>query len=91
MTQAKQTGRPPESSQLLPWYRYPWPWVAIGIPAVAVIGGLLTLYLAVTHPDPLVVDSGKYQEISSGLQAQEPADSASPAAQPEREDRDGER
>jgi hypothetical protein len=91
MTQNQPAGRPPESSQLLPWYRYPWPWVAIGIPAVAVIGGLLTLYLAITHPDPLVVDSGQYQEIRSGLQAQEPADAASPAAQAEREDRDGER
>jgi hypothetical protein len=91
MTQSNPAGRPHESSQLLPWYRYPWPWVAIGIPAVAVIGGLLTLYLAITHPDPLVVDTGQYQEIRSGLQAQEPADTASPAAQSEREDRDGER
>ncbi len=91
MTQNQSAGRSPESSQLLPWYRYPWPWVAIGIPAVAVIGGLLTLYLAITHPDPLVVDSGQYQEIRSELQAQEPADAASSAARSEREDRDGER
>jgi len=91
MTQSNPESRPAESSQLLPWYRYPWPWVAIGIPAVAVIGGLLTLYLAITHPDPLVVDSGQYQEIRSELQAQEPADAASSAARSEREDRDGER
>ena len=91
MTHTSPTGRAPESSQLLPWYRYPWPWVAIGIPAAAVIGGLLTLYLAITHPDPLVVDSGEYQEIRSELQAQEAADAARHAAQSEREDRDGER
>jgi hypothetical protein len=70
MTQAKRTGRAPESSQLLPWYRYPWPWVAIGIPAIAVIGGLYTLYLAISHPDPLVMDEGQYQEIRSELRAQ---------------------
>ena len=42
--------------QLKPWYRYPWPWVAIAIPAAAVIMGMTTLYLALTNPDYLVVD-----------------------------------
>ena len=91
MTQAKRTGREPESSQLLPWYRYPWPWVAIGIPAVAVVGGLFTLYLAVTNPDPVIVDSEQYREIRSGLQAENAETAGLPAAQSEREDRDGER
>lgn len=88
MNQTDPAGRSPESSQPLPWYRYPWPWVAIGIPAVAVIGGLLTLYLAVTHPDPVIVDSDEYQEIRSGLQAR---DAASAAAQSEHKEGDGDR
>ena len=91
MTQDNQAGRSPESSQPLPWYRYPWPWVAIAIPAVAVIGGLFTLYLAVTHPDPVIVDSDEYQQIRSGLQAQAAADAASAAAHSERKDSDGDR
>jgi len=70
MTQANPAGREPESSQLLPWYRYPWPWVAIAIPAIAVAGGLFTLYLAITNPDPLVVDEVQYREIRTELQAQ---------------------
>jgi hypothetical protein len=37
-----------------PWYRQLWPWLLIIPPAVAVIGGGLTLYLAVTRPDALV-------------------------------------
>lgn len=70
MTPAKDPQHRPHSAQPLPWYRYPWPWVAIAIPAVAVIGGLFTLYLALTHPDPLVVDDRQYQELRSELGAQ---------------------
>jgi hypothetical protein len=70
MTKTQVPGHQPHNPQPLPWYRYPWPWVAIGIPAIAVLGGLFTLYLAVTHPDPLVVDDGQYQELRSELGAQ---------------------
>jgi hypothetical protein len=37
-----------------PWYRHLWPWLLMIPPAVAVIGGLLTAYLAVSHPDRLI-------------------------------------
>jgi uncharacterized protein len=37
-----------------PWYRQLWPWLLIIPPAVAVIGGSFTLYLAITRPDALV-------------------------------------
>jgi hypothetical protein len=58
--------------QLKPWYRYPWPWVAIAIPAAAVIMGMTTLYLALTNPDYLVVDDQQYNELKSELRAQQP-------------------
>ncbi len=87
MTKNPAAGLQPHEQR--PWYREPWPWVAIGIPAIAVVGGLFTLYLAITHPDPLVIDEGQYQEVRSGLQAQ-PADAASPAARDARKDSDGE-
>lgn len=37
-----------------PWYRQLWPWLLIVPPLGAVIGGGITLYLAVTRPDALV-------------------------------------
>ena len=37
-----------------PGYRQLWPWLLAVPPAAAVIGGGLTLYLAVTRPDVLV-------------------------------------
>jgi hypothetical protein len=37
-----------------PWYRHVWPWLLIIPPLGAVIGGGITLYLAVTRPDVLI-------------------------------------
>jgi len=38
------------------WYAEPWVWLLIALPMSAVIGGMITLYLAVTTSDGLVVD-----------------------------------
>lgn len=46
---------------LEPWYRQGWPWFLIAIPAIAVIAGMITLWLAVSTWDGLVVDD-YYQE-----------------------------
>lgn len=40
----------------LPWYREPLVWLVIFFPAIAVIGGLFTIYLAINSDDGLVVD-----------------------------------
>lgn len=39
-----------------PWYREPWPWLLMAGPAVVVVAGFVTLYLAMTGEDGLVVD-----------------------------------
>jgi hypothetical protein len=39
-----------------PWYREPFVWLLILFPASAVIGGMFTIYIAVTSDDGLVVD-----------------------------------
>ena len=39
-----------------PWYREPWVWLLIALPLTAVIGGIVTIYLAVSTSDGLVVD-----------------------------------
>lgn len=39
-----------------PWYREPWPWILMAGPAAAVIAGLVTAWIAVTHQDGLVAD-----------------------------------
>jgi hypothetical protein len=38
------------------WYAEPWVWLLIALPLTAVIGGMITLYLAISTSDGLVVD-----------------------------------
>ena len=40
----------------LPWYREPWPWLLMAGPALVVVAGLTTAWIAVTHEDGLVAD-----------------------------------
>jgi hypothetical protein len=39
-----------------PWYRQRWPWLLMLGPFLVVIAGGVTLWLALMHPDALVVD-----------------------------------
>jgi len=39
-----------------PWYREPWPWLLMLAPAAALVGGAVTLWLAVSSADGLVAD-----------------------------------
>jgi hypothetical protein len=40
-----------------PWYREPWPWILMAIPAAAVVAGFITLYIAAAGSDALVADT----------------------------------
>lgn len=39
-----------------PWYKQFWPWFLISLPLSAVVGGLITITIAIEKPDALVVD-----------------------------------
>jgi hypothetical protein len=39
-----------------PWYREPWPWILIALPACAVLAGIATLMIAMSNQDGLVVE-----------------------------------
>jgi hypothetical protein len=44
------------TAQTQPWYREPWPWILMAGPAVVVVAGLITAWLAFHGEDGLVVD-----------------------------------
>jgi hypothetical protein len=48
--------RSPESGSPEPWYRQFWPWFLIFIPGLAVVGGIVTIYVATSRPHTMVVD-----------------------------------
>ena len=60
-----------EATTAKSWYREPYLWLVILLPFSAVLGGLLTVYIAVTHQDSLV-DDNYYQ---SGLAINKDKDS----------------
>lgn len=53
------------------WYREPWPWIIIGLLGSVIVASLITLWIAVTHPDPLVVDEAEFRQIHGEMHAQE--------------------
>ena len=54
-----------------PWYREPWPWFLMSLPAVAVIAGITTVWLAVRSSDGLVVGA-EVKNTTSGTLASLP-------------------
>jgi hypothetical protein len=90
MTAEKKQEKPEITPLIRPWYREPWPWVAIAIPAAAMIMGAITFYLAVSNPDYLVVDEDQYRDIESELGAQTPPEAGPTGQEASREQDDGE-
>jgi uncharacterized protein len=40
----------------VPWYREPWPWLLMAGPALVIVAGFVTLWLAIRSDDGLVAD-----------------------------------
>ena len=47
--------------QKQPWYKYPWVWFMISLPASAVIAGLYTVYIAQQNAPQVIVKQNKFQ------------------------------
>lgn len=43
--------------QQLPWYRHRWPWILMAGPAIVIVAGFITAWLAITSYDGLVEDN----------------------------------
>ena len=39
-----------------PWYREPWPWLLMAGPAIVIVAGIVTTWIAVKNEDGLVAD-----------------------------------
>lgn len=64
-----------------PWWKYGYVWYIIAGPFLVVVAGFITLYLAITRPDP-VTDEDYYRkgiEINKTLSAER--DGMAPAMQ----------
>lgn len=62
------------------WYRNAYVWLIIGGPSLVIVASFITLYLAITHPDPPIDDYyRKGIEINKTLDAER--DGMAPAIQ----------
>lgn len=66
-----------------PWWKFGYVWLVIAGPAVVVVASFITLYLAVTRPDPVVTEDyyRKGMEINKTLGSQAVDASLAPAVQ----------
>ncbi|MCI3944820.1 hypothetical protein BW686_15430 [Pseudomonas syringae] len=55
----------PVATTSSPWYRHLWPWIIIGVLTCSVTLSLSMVFIAVSHPDPLVTDN--YYEAGKGI------------------------
>ena len=62
----------PAPGSNMPWYSQFWPWFIIALPVSAVIASFISLWLAVSNPDQLVVTDDEYRKLKSELKAQLP-------------------
>lgn len=62
----------------LPWWRYPHVWLVIAGPALVVVAALVTAWIAVRHPDPVLAEDYYRRgiEINKTLAAEQKAGKA---------------
>lgn len=66
-----------------PWWKYGHVWMIFAGPAIVVVAGFITLYLAVTRPDPVVNEDyyRKVTEVNKTSESDASAASLAPALQ----------
>lgn len=57
-------------AEIQPWYRQAWPWFLISLPASAVIGGIITIIIAVQSPNAMVADDYYKQGLAINQEKQ---------------------
>ena len=66
--------------QKLPWWRFPIAWLALGLPASAVVAATASAVIAIRHADPVVADARAGAHLSAEAAtdrgAVEPAETA---------------
>jgi uncharacterized protein len=58
---AMTTPLPISTLQAKPWWREAYVWLVIGGPLAVIVAGLVTAYIAVSNPDP-VIDQSNYKK-----------------------------
>ncbi|AVP57425.1 FixH family protein [Pulveribacter suum] len=80
-TSSSPSAAPQQSPPSQPWWKYGHVWLIIAGPAIVVVAGFFTLWLAVHDPDPVIAED-YYQrglDINKTLNSDNPQASMQPA------------
>lgn len=74
-------GSPVAGSQAsaAPWWKFGHVWLIIAGPAIVIVAGFVTLWLAVSRPDPVVAEDYYRQGIEINKTLESPEKSLAPA------------
>ena len=64
-----------------PWWKFGHVWLVVSGPAIVVVASFITLYLAVTRPDPVVPYDGYRQGVQAATPPAAPVGNLAPAVQ----------
>ena len=64
-----------------PWWKFGHVWLVIAGPAIVVVAGFVTLYLALRFPDPVISEDYYRQGLELNKTLANPAASLAPAVQ----------
>lgn len=65
-----------DKTQIQPWWREPWPWFLMAGPALAIVGCIITIALAVTYfRGEAIVDGG----VKRGLLVEKQTTTSTPS------------
>ncbi len=62
-----------------PWWKFGYMWMVVGGPAVVVVAGFTTLWLAIRTPDPVVTEDYYQRGININKTLESPENSLVPA------------
>lgn len=65
----------------LPWWKFGHVWLVLAGPAIVIVAGFYTLYLAIRTPDPVVSEDYYRQGMEINKTLETPAGSLAPAIQ----------
>lgn len=68
-----------QSNSTQPWWKYGYVWLVIAGPALVVVASFITIYLAISRPDPLVAEDYYRKGIEINKSLGRPADKLVPA------------
>ena len=76
MTTTASSGKTPQAQ---PWWKFGHVWMLIAGPAIVVVAGFVTLWLAMSRPDPVVAEDYYRRGVEINKTMAQPEQSLAPA------------